>query len=207
MSPELAHEHRRRDDLPLELAEERESLKVTGIWMFLVTDVMVFASLFASYAVFEGNVAAGPTPGQLFHLGPVLVETLALLSSSFAMGLAVHEMRNGRVRAVAAWMLVTMILGALFVGLEVREFAAYAVAGDIWHRSAFLSGLQLLVGTHGAHVTFGIVWAATIVVQLLRRGLTSVTARKVYTFALYWHFLDIVWVFIFTVVYLAGKVG
>lgn len=207
MSAELAGEPRRRDDLPLELRDERESLRVTGVWLFLVTDILLFGSLFAGYAVLRTQVASGPTAASLFRLGPVMFETVALLTSSFTMGLAVQAMRAGNRRALVAWMAVTLVLGAVFVGSEARDFALFAARGDTWGRSAFLSAFDILVGTHGAHVTAGIVWALGILVRVGRRGLTPRTARKVYTFALYWHFLDIVWVFIFTVVYLLGKVG
>lgn len=207
MSLPLAKEHAHRPDLPLELSDEKESIKITGFWMFLVTDVLIFASLFSAYAVYRPRVAAGPGPQQLFHFGPALLETLLLLTSSFTVGLAIHEMRNDRRTGLVAWTVATLVLGSGFVAMELHEFASYASLGATWHQSAFLSAFYVLVGTHGVHVTFGILWAVTLLVQLARRGLTPVTARKLYTFALYWHFLDVVWVFIFTVVYLMGKVG
>lgn len=193
--------------LPLELADERESIKVTGFWMFLITDILIFASLFASYAVYRSRVAEAPGPAQVFHLGPVLLETMLLLTSSFTVGLAIWAMRTGRIRALRLWLLATLVLGAGFVTSEIHDFTTMVSQGLTWHQSAFLSAFYILVGTHGGHVTFGIVWAVTLLVQLARRGITPVTARKVYTFSLYWHFLDIVWVFIFTFVYLGGKIG
>lgn len=193
--------------LPLELADERESIKVTGFWMFLITDILIFASLFASYAVYRTRVAEAPGPAQVFHLGPVLLETLLLLTSSFTVGLAIWAMRTGRVRALRLWLIATLILGAGFVTSEIHDFVGMVSQGLTWHQSAFLSAFYVLVGTHGGHVTFGICWAVTLLFQLARRGITPVTARKIYTFSLYWHFLDIVWVFIFTFVYLGGKIG
>jgi cytochrome aa3-600 menaquinol oxidase subunit 3 len=193
-------------ELPIEFQEEEQSLNITGFWLFLVTDVLIFASLFSSYAVFRPMVAQGPGPAQVFHLGPVIAETLILLTSSFTIGIAVWAMRTGRTRMLQAWLIFTMVLGALFVGLELREFVADATTGAGWQVSAFLSAFFLLVSTHGAHVTFGILWALALLVQIWRRGITPVTARKLYTFSLYWHFLDIVWVFIFTFVYLGGKI-
>ncbi len=207
MSLELAPEPGRREDLPLELSDEQESVKITGFWMFLVTDVLIFASLFSAYAVYRPRVATGPGPLELFHFGPALLETLLLLTSSFTVGIAIYEMRKGRPGGVMAWTIATLALGAAFVFLEIHEFASYAALGATWHQSAFLSAFYVLVGTHGAHVSFGILWAVTLLVQLARRGLTPVTARKLYTFSLYWHFLDVVWVFIFTVVYLMGKIA
>lgn len=193
--------------LPLEFSDADQGRHILGVWAFLASDIVLFCCLFAAYAVYRTHVAAGPSPAQLFGYGPVIVETLLLLTSSFTCSLALHEMRHGRTRALVALLGVTMLLGAGFVGMEVHDFVSYVALGDTWHRSAFLSGFFALVGTHGAHVSFGILWAVTLVIQLLQRGLTPVTARKVYTFALYWHFLDIVWVFIFTFVYLIGRVG
>jgi heme/copper-type cytochrome/quinol oxidase subunit 3 len=194
-------------DLPLEFSKEQESLKITGFWMFLVTDLLIFGSLFAVYAVYQSRLAAGPGPGQLFQMGPVLLETMLLLTSSFTVGLAVLAMRRGQVRALTAWLVVTLLLGAGFVVNELRDFATYIAAGAGWHVRACLSAFFFLVSTHGFHVTFGILWALTLLVQLSRRGLTPVTARKLFTFSLYWHFLDIVWIFIFSYVYLGGHIG
>jgi cytochrome aa3-600 menaquinol oxidase subunit 3 len=194
------------EELPLEFAEEEQSLKITGFWLFLVTDVLIFASLFSSYAVYQPMVAQGPTAFQLFHLGPVILETLILLTSSFTVGIAVWAMRRQRLAMLKAWLIFTLILGAAFVGIELHEFIGDVAMGASWRTSAFLSSFFLLVSTHGAHVTFGIIWALSLLVQLARRGLTAVTARKIYTFSLYWHFLDIIWVFIFTFVYLGGKI-
>lgn len=205
MSLPLTEEHVQQ--LPLEFADEKESVNITGFWMFLVTDVLIFASLFSSYAVFHSATASGPTSQQLFKMGPVLIETLLLLSSSFTIGLGIYAMRKGNVRALMNWMLVTILLGAGFVGTEIHDFVSFAAQGATWHTSAFISGFDILVGTHGAHVTFGIFWAVTLLFQLKKRGITARTARKIYTFSLYWHFLDIVWIFIFTFVYLNGKIG
>lgn len=196
----------RAADLPLEFQESHETLSILGFWLFLASDVVLFSCLFAVYAVYQGRVAAGPTPLQVFHLGPVLVETVLLLTSSFTCGLGIFMMRRGRTRQLIFWLAVTLLLGMFFVGFEIHEFAADVAAFGSWHQSAFLSAFFTLVGTHGGHVSFGILWAGGLIVQLLRYGLTPTTARKVYTFSLYWHFLDIIWVFIFTVVYLSGKI-
>lgn len=192
--------------LPLEFADEKESVNITGFWMFLVTDVLVFASLFSTYAVMHSAYAMGPTADQLFKMGPVMLETLLLLTSSFTIGLGVYFMRRGNTRALMFWMFLTILLGAGFVSSEINDFISFAAQGATWHTSAFLSAFDILVGTHGGHVTFGIFWALTLLFQLRKRGITPRTARKVYTFSLYWHFLDIVWIFIFTFVYLNGKI-
>lgn len=191
--------------LPLEFTDRQESVKITGFWMFLVSDLLVFASLFSVYAVYRSQVINHLGPARLFHLGPALLETLLLLTSSFTISLAIFAMRQRQVRAMVIWLVVTIGLGAGFVTTELHEFISYGAAGATWHQSGFLSGFFILVGTHGAHVTFGILLALSLLWQLSRHGLTAVTARKLYTFSLYWHFLDIVWVFIFTFVYLNGK--
>ncbi len=205
MSLELAEE-KEAQNLPIEFANEKESIKITGFWMFLVTDVLIFGSLFSSYAVYHSAVANGPSSNQLFQMGPVMLETLLLLTSSFTIGLGIYSMRRGNVKALMGWMIVTVLLGAGFVGTEIHDFISFAAIGATWHTSGFLSAFDILVGTHGAHVTFGIFWAITLLFQLKKRGITAQTARKVFTYSLYWHFLDIVWIFIFTFVYLNGKI-
>ena len=205
MSQALVEEHKM--PLPLEFSDEKESVNITGFWMFLVTDVLIFASLFSSYAVYHNMVAQGPTSQQLFSMGPILLETLLLLTSSFTIGLGIFAMRKGHTRAVMGWVLVTILLGAGFVASEINDFVGFAARHATWHTSGFISAFDILVGTHGAHVTFGIFWAVTLLFQLKKRGITTRTARKLYTFSLYWYFLDIVWIFIFTFVYLNGKIA
>ncbi len=191
-------------DRPPEFQDMHESIRIMGFWIFLSTDVGLFSSLFAVYAVFRSRVALGPTPHQLFAMGPVLTETLILLTSSFTCSLSLYSARMNRLRGAVAWLIVTLLLGASFVTLEIREFVADVTAGHGWSHSAFLSGFFTLVGTHGSHVTIGIVWAVMLALQLAMKGLTVTNRRKLYTFALYWHFLDIVWIFLFSVVYLSG---
>ena len=195
-------------ELPIEYRDEHESIKITGFWMFLVTDMLIFGSLFATYAVYHNRTAGGPSGQTLFQMGPVFAETLLLLTSSFTVGMAIYYLRRANRRATAAWLVATMALGAGFVALELNDFFTYAASGAGWHVSAFLSSFYLLVATHGFHVTFGILWATTLLFQLLKRGPADPkVARKLFTFSLYWHFLDIVWVFIFSYVYLAGHLG
>lgn len=190
--------------LPPEFQDHQESIRILGFWIFLTTDVVLFGSLFSVYAVYRNRVALGPTPHQLFAMGPVLVETLILLTSTFTCSLSLLSARLDKLRAAIIWLVITLLLGASFVFLEIREFAGDVMAGHTWHQSAFLSGFFTLVGTHGSHVTVGIVWAIMLALQLSMKGLTVSNRRKLYTFALYWHFLDIVWIFLFSTVYLLG---
>ncbi len=165
------------DRLPLECADEEQSVHIAGFWMFLVTDFLIFASLFASYAVYRPMVAGGPTAAQLFHLGPAVLETVLLLTSSFTVGIAVWCMRRGWQGAMVVWLVITLLLGIGFVGTELHEFIADVAGGASWQTRSFLSAF-FLVSTHGAHVTFGILWALALLLQVARRGLNSITARK-----------------------------
>ncbi|WP_062308984.1 cytochrome (ubi)quinol oxidase subunit III [Alicyclobacillus sendaiensis] len=193
-------------NVPLEYHEEENSLRIIGFWLFLGQDMILFSSLFATYIVMHGRVAGGPTSQQLFDVTGFTIETIALLFSSFTCGLATYEMRRGHRNAVIGWILVTLALGLVFLGFEVSEFIHDVGLGATLQRSGFLSAFYILVGTHGSHVTVGVLWVMLLIFQLLRRGITPVTARKVFLWSIYWHFLDAVWIFIFTVVYLTGKV-
>ncbi len=191
--------------LPLEYQEDG-NLKIFGFWVFLAAEVVLFSTLFATYLVFHGNVAGGPTSQQLFDIRGFTIETFLLLTSSFTMGLGTYEMRRQNTKGVVVWVLITVLLGLGFLGMEISEFSHYVSIGANISRSAFLSAFFVLVGTHGSHVTLGIFWILSILVQVMRKGITPKTARKLFVVGLYWHFLDVVWVFIFTVVYLTGKV-
>lgn len=192
--------------VPLEYSTEDGSLKIFGFWVFIAAEVVLFACLFATYLVLHGRTAGGPTSAQLFDVKGFMIETILLLTSSFTCGVAIYEMHRGNKKGLIAWLLVTLLLGFGFVGMEVSEFVKYVGQGANLSKSAFLSGFFILVGTHGAHVSMGLMWMSGIIIQILRRGITPVTARKAFVVGLYWHFLDVVWVFIFTVVYLTGTV-
>ncbi|ASS97876.1 MULTISPECIES: cytochrome aa3 quinol oxidase subunit III [Geobacillus] len=198
--------HRYEETLPLEYRTQESRLNILGFWIFLGAEVALFATLFATYLVLFQRTGSGPTAGELFEVKDVLIETLLLLTSSFTCGLAIFEMRRGRMSGLIAWLLVTLLLGAGFITFEIREFIHYVHEGATMQTSAFLSSFFVLVGTHGAHVSVGIGWMILIIIQLLQRGLTAKTARKVFIVSLYWHFLDVVWIFIFTLVYLLGMV-
>lgn len=186
---------------------ESSSKALTGFWIYLMTDFVLFASLFATFAVLRGNTFGGPGGEQIFKLPFVLAETLILLTSSFTCGLALLSARAGQKQQVLFWFGLTFLLGAAFLGLELSEFHHLAVEGDSWRRSGFLSAFFTLVGTHGLHITVGLLWMATMLYQLTRRGLTTTVVRKLTMLSMFWHFLDIIWIFIFTVVYLMGIAG
>ncbi|OKO96781.1 hypothetical protein BRO54_0334 [Geobacillus proteiniphilus] len=198
--------HRYDETLPLEYRTQESRLNILGFWIFLGAEVALFATLFATYLVLFQRTGSGPTASELFEVKDVLIETLLLLTSSFTCGLAIFEMRRGRLAGLLAWLLVTLLLGAGFIAFEIREFIHYVHEGATMQTSAFLSSFFVLVGTHGAHVSLGIGWMILIIIQLLQRGFTPKTARKVFIVSLYWHFLDVVWIFIFTLVYLLGMV-
>jgi cytochrome o ubiquinol oxidase subunit 3 len=182
---------------------DQEGLKVLGFWIFLVTDCLLFATFFAAYAVLHTHTNGGFTAKD-FDIPGFIIETFILLISSFTSGLAVLAMHKGNKKALIGWLIVTAALGAAFVGLEINEFTNMVHEGATISKSAFLTSFFSLVGTHGVHVSFGIFWMVGLIVQISRKGLTPVTKRKITIISLYWHFLDAVWIFIFTVVYLMG---
>jgi cytochrome o ubiquinol oxidase subunit 3 len=175
-----------------------------GFWVYLMSDCLVFACLFAAYAVLGRNYAGGPTGAELFDLSLVAVNTSLLLLSSITYGFAMLEMQRGRLRTMLFWLGVTGLLGAGFIGIELHEFAHLIEEGAGPQRSAFLSSFFTLVGTHGLHVTFGIVWLVTLMVQSARHGLIPENKRRLMCLSMFWHFLDVVWIGVFTFVYLMG---
>jgi cytochrome aa3 quinol oxidase subunit III len=192
--------------VPVEYHSEENSLRIAGFWIFLGQDLVLFSCLFATYIVMHGRVAGGPTSQQLFDVTGFTIETIALLFSSFTCGLATYEMRRGNRNAMVTWLIITVLLGLVFIGFEVQEFVHNVQIGATLQRSGFLSSFFVLVGTHGCHVSLGILWMIGLIIQVCRRGLNPTTARKLFIVSIYWHFLDAVWIFIFTVVYLTGKV-
>lgn len=191
---------------PLEFQTEQSRMNILGFWVFLGAEIILFSTLFAVYSVYNQHIAGGPGPKDLFEMKGVMIETILLLTSSFTCGLAIYEMHRENKNGLIGWMMITLLLGAGFVGMEINEFAAYVHEGAAMQTSAFLSSFFVLLGTHGLHVSMGIGWATLILIQIARRGLNAVTARKAFIIGLYWHFLDVVWIFIFTFVYLKGLV-
>lgn len=189
---------------PLEYSTEENSNKIFGFWVFLGAEIPLFATLFTVYFVMVNRYASGPSGSELFEIGPVLMETFLLLTSSFTIGLAVHAMRHGYKKAMMVFMAITLLMGLAFVGIEIDEFFTYVHEGATLQTSGFLSSLFILLGTHGLHVSFGLLWGIGIMIQLWKRGITPATANKTFIFSLFWHFLDVVWIFIFSFVYLKG---
>ena len=191
------------------LRREYESTDKTvfGFWIYLMTDCVLFASLFAVYAVIHGNTFGGPSGRDLFKLPYVLLETFALLTSSFTCGLAMLAAQRNAKKEVLLWLGVTFLLGLTFLFLELNEFHNMVHDGNSWRRSGFLSSYFTLVGTHGLHITFGLIWMAVLGIFTWKRGLTDTVRKRLMLFSLFWHFLDVIWIFIFTIVYLYGSLG
>jgi len=181
--------------------------KVIGFWIFLGAEVVLFGTLFSAFIALRHQVLDGPHASELFELPIVFAATMILLTSSLMSVLAVQAMHRHQVKALIGWLFVTIILGLAFLGLEIFEFNTYVSEGHKMNTSAFSSSFYTLVGFHGAHVAFGVLWISLLIAQLFKKGLTVVTAPKIYVSMIYWHFIDVIWVFIFTVVYLMGKVG
>ncbi|MBX8945413.1 MULTISPECIES: cytochrome aa3 quinol oxidase subunit III [Lysinibacillus] len=192
--------------LPLEYSTQQNQLNILGFWVFIGAEIMLFGTLFAGYFVLVDRTGNGPTGAEIFEITPVLFETFILLTSSFTIGLGIHAMRKGYTKAMIGFYVLTIVLGVVFIGFEVYEFMHYIHVGASLQTSAFTAALLTTLGTHGAHVTFGVFWGMFIVYQLIQRGLTPETANKSFIFSLYWHFLDVVWIFIFSFIYLKGMV-
>jgi cytochrome o ubiquinol oxidase subunit 3 len=175
-----------------------------GFWLYLMSDCFIFAALFACNAVLGGNYAAGPTGHDVFDLPGLAVNTALLLVSSVTFGFAMLEMARQRKRAMLGWLAVSGALAAAFVALEIHEFVTMIAEGAGPGRSAFLSSFFTLVGTHGLHVTVGVLWLIVLMVQLGKHGLTEANRRRLLCLSMFWHFLDLVWVGVFSYVYLVG---
>ncbi|MDC9621031.1 cytochrome o ubiquinol oxidase subunit III [Xenorhabdus sp. XENO-7] len=191
-----AHEHHGHHDAG--------SMKIFGFWIYLMSDLVLFASLFATYAVLANGTAGGPSGKDIFELPFVLVETFLLLFSSITYGFAMLSMNKGKAGQVNLWLFITFLFGLGFVSMEIYEFHKLISEGFGPDRSAFLSSFFALVATHGIHVTCGLIWIIIMMVQVARRGLTEVNRTRLSCLSLFWHFLDVVWICVFTVVYLMG---
>ncbi len=178
-----------------------------GFWIYLMTDCLLFASLFATYAVLRNGTAGSVSGQDIFDMNYVLWQTIALLTSSVSSGFVLLSARAKQYNATLLWMLATIILGALFLGLELNEFKVLIADGHSWQASAFLSAFFTLVGTHGLHIISGLIWAIVLLWAFVKYGLTDRNVKKLVLFTLFWHFLDIIWIFIFTFVYAIGSIG
>lgn len=181
--------------------------KILGFWLFLGGETVLFGSLFATFIALRDQVNGGPTSQQLFDMPLVALATFILLTSSLTSVFSVLAMHKKNLKQMQAWLTVTVLLGICFLGLEIYEFMHYVHEGHKISSSAFGSAFYTLVGFHGGHVLFGVLWISILQMQAVKKGLTVVTAPKFYVASLYWHFIDVVWVFIFTVVYLMGMIG
>jgi cytochrome o ubiquinol oxidase subunit 3 len=190
--------------VPATEQEQADTKTLFGFWVYIMTDCILFATLFATYAVLHNNVFGGPDAHELFSLPFVLIETLILLTSSFTCGLAMLAAHQKQKTQVLLWLTVTFALGLVFLTMEITEFSKLYHEGNGWQRSGFLSSFFTLVGTHGLHITTGLIWSLVLASQVVSRGLIRPVVRRLMLFSMFWHFLDIVWIFIFTIVYLMG---
>lgn len=186
--------------------QDAYSMANLGFWIYLLTDCLLFATLFLTYAVLQGNTFGGPDSKELFSLPLAFMETMILLTSSLTCGLGILSAVKNKKNHVLFWLGVTLILGLSFVFIEFQEFKDLIFEGHSWTQSAFLSSFFTLVGTHGLHVSSGLLWITVMMVQVIISGITSYTFRRLVLFSLFWHFLDLIWIFIFTFVYLIGVI-
>lgn len=185
---------------------QRDDKALFGFWVYLMTDCVLFASLFATFSVLRNNTYGGPSGAELFSLKFVLAETLILLTSSFSCGLAILAARDRKKADTLFWFGLTFLLGLTFLILEMTEFRHLSLEGNSWRRSSFLSAFFTLVGTHGLHIASGLLWMSVMFFKTLKRGLGRNTIRRLTMLSMFWHFLDIIWIFIFTIVYLFGAI-
>ncbi|MFZ1250511.1 MAG: cytochrome o ubiquinol oxidase subunit III [Candidatus Microsaccharimonas sp.] len=188
-------------------AVERQKVKTLGFWVYLMTDCVLFATLFATYAVLQKATAGGPSGAELFDLPFILVETMLLLTSSFTVGLGVLAAARGHKTQALWWLAVTFLLGIGFIAMELYEFHHLIAESFGPQRSAFLSAYFVLVGTHGLHILIGLIWMSVMIVRLWRFNLKNQDVERLGLLGLFWHFLDIIWIFIFTIVYLMGSLS
>jgi cytochrome o ubiquinol oxidase subunit 3 len=206
VGPQLRHAGLNLSDDPRDVREKVES-DVFGFWIFLMSDAVVFALLFALYGTMVGATAGGPRPADEFKLGSAFIETLILLTSSFTFGMASIALKRDRtVTRLMLWLFVTLVLGVVFLIMEGHDFATMMSHGATPDRSAFLSGFFVLVGMHGFHVTIGAVWILVMLVQTFGIGRDEKVRINLIRLSLFWHFLDVIWIAIFSVVYLQGLI-
>lgn len=186
--------------------EDTFSKTLLGFWTYLMTDCVLFATLFVTYAVLHKETFGGPSFSKLFTLSLPLAETIILLVSSVFCGLAMLAACRSNKRSAILWLTLTFLLGLSFIVLEVTEFHHLVKEGYSWQKSAFLSSFFTLVGTHGLHITVGLLWILVLFGQIIYNGITISTFRRLACFTLFWHFLDLIWIFIFTFVYLQGMI-
>lgn len=191
----------------LKREEEEKAIrerKTLGFWIYLMTDCVLFATLFAVFVVLRNATAGGPGGAELFDMPFILVETMLLLASSFTVGLALLAAKDKKKRLSLTWLVITFILGASFLAMELFEFNHLIHIGADWTASAFLSAFFTLVATHGLHIAVGLLWLIVVFVRLIRYNFKQEEVFRLSLFSLFWHFLDIIWIFVFSIVYLIG---
>jgi cytochrome o ubiquinol oxidase subunit 3 len=186
------------------LHTDNDQKSFLGFWIYLMTDCLLFATLFAAFAVLRNNTFGGPTIRDIVHPSYVLVQTLLLLTSSFTCSLAVASSIKKSASSAIRWLFATIVLGASFFVMEFLEFRQLSIEGHSWRVSAALSSFFTLVGTHGLHIAIGLLWSLVLLWLIVKHGITKSTERKLRMFSMYWHFLDVVWICVFTEVYLRG---
>lgn len=191
---------------PLVVQQESYARTIFGFWIYLMTDCVLFGTLFGTYAVLHTSTYGGPSAKELFSLPYALVETLILLTSSFTCGLAIYNAYHKNRKGALMFFALTFLLGVAFLSLELHEFNHLVKEGNGWQRSAFLSSYFTLVATHGTHIFFGLLWMLVMMVLISFQDFSLIMLRKLTCLSLFWHFLDIVWIFIFTFVYLSGAI-
>lgn len=177
-----------------------------GFWVYLMTDCVLFGTLFATFIVLRTATFGGPGGSDLFNLNYVLAETLILLVSSLTIGLALLAAHSGLKKQALWWLAATFTLGAAFLTLELQEFSQLYSEGNSWRASAFLSAFYTLVGTHGLHITVGLMWLGVMAIKIWKIGTSASNIKRLWLFSIFWHFLDIVWIFIFSIVFLMGEI-
>lgn len=184
---------------------DSDSMDIFGFWLYILSDCILFGTIFTAFVTLQNNYYGGVTLKQLTDTPYILTETLILLASSFTYGLAILSLYENKLKNIVAMLVVTFVLGAAFVGMEVNEFVNLVQEGHGWQTSAAMSSFFTLVGTHGLHVTVGLLWMVVTIFQLFYFGITPMMKRRLAYLGLFWAFLDIVWIFVFTIVYLMGS--
>lgn len=185
---------------------DSDTTDVFGFWLYILSDCILFGTLFTAFITLKSNLYGGLGLKQLTDTSYVFIETMALLASSFTYGMAILSLYKNNVRRVMLMLGLTFLLGAVFIGMELNEFINLAKEGHGWQSSASMSGFFTLVGTHGFHVFMGLIWMLVVIAQLAYFGITPFMRRRLTYLGLFWAFLDIVWIFVFTIVYLMGAI-
>ncbi|KPL59544.1 MULTISPECIES: cytochrome aa3 quinol oxidase subunit III [Bacillaceae] len=203
----MAHSTNIDPNTPLEYQSDIGKLNIFGFWVFLGAEIALFATIFATFFALKAGTMGGPLPSEVFDMKNTIIMTLLLLISSFTSGLSINELRKRNVKSMMVWLIITLLFGLGFLYLEITEFVHLVHEGAAMTTNSFWSSFYLLTGTHGLHVSVGILWITLVMFQVKKQGLNPDTAKKLFVSSLYWHFLDFVWIFVFTSVYLLGMVG